>query len=151
VGGAWEPVQVGAGFGHDHLGGAPGYPSNGLQQRQRPRQRGDDPVNLARQPRDGLVSGVDAGQHLGGQQAVVGVEVAPQRGPQLGERDAQATLGQLGHGGGVAAAPDEGGEHRPARYPRMSVATDDSLLPASSSTFSRRWASRVRCWMTTLR
>jgi hypothetical protein len=28
--------------------------------------------------------------------------------------------------------------------PRMSVATDDSLMPASSSTFSRRWTWRVR-------
>jgi hypothetical protein len=44
--------------------------------------------------------------------------VAPQRGPELGELDAQATLGQLGHSGGVAAAPDEGGEHGPARHPQ---------------------------------
>jgi hypothetical protein len=28
--------------------------------------------------------------------------------------------------------------------PRMSVATQDSLIPASSSSFSSRWASRVR-------
>jgi hypothetical protein len=62
------------------------------------------------------------GEHLGGQQAVVDIEVAPQRGPELGELDAQATLGQLGHGRGVAAAPDEGGQHGPARHPRMSLA-----------------------------
>lgn len=24
--GAWEPMHVGAGLGHDHLGGAPGHP-----------------------------------------------------------------------------------------------------------------------------
>ena len=58
------------------------------------------------------------GEHLGGQQAVVAVEVAPQRGPQLGELDAQAPLGQLGHGGGVTAAPDEGSQHRPAGHPQ---------------------------------
>ena len=93
-------------------------PGNGLQQRQRPRVRGDHPVDLLRQPLDGLVGGVDAGQHLGGQQAVVDVEVAPQRRPQLGELGAQAPLGQLGHGRGVAAAADEGGEHGPARHPQ---------------------------------
>jgi hypothetical protein len=32
---------------------------------------------------------------------------------------------------------------RPER-PTMSVATDESLIPASSSSFSNRWTSRLR-------
>ena len=35
--------------------------------------------------------------------------------------------------------------------PLMSLATDDSLIPASSNSFSRRWISRARCRVTVVR
>ena len=45
---------------------------------------------------------------------------------------------------GVAFAGDQRFEHPPAATPSMSVTTESSLIPASSSTFWIRWVSRAR-------
>jgi hypothetical protein len=116
------------------------------------RCRGGEAADLGAEPVDGGVGGVDAGQHLADQQAVVGAEAADQCLLELGELGAQATLGQLGQQLGVVHAGDQGRQHRPAGDPQ-DVAGHPRQLgcrrpPAACSS---RWAWRVRSWITVLR
>ena len=100
---------------------------------------------------DRLVEVVELGQDLAHQQRVVAREATPERLPQEGQLRPQPAPGKLGEDlGSRVPATSAVSMSRPDR-PRMSVATEDSLMPASWSTLSSRWASRPRSSICALR
>jgi hypothetical protein len=85
------------------------------------------------------------------EQRVVGTKPAPQRLAQLGE---------LGRSRPLASSASVWGSRSPAtraasiarpEAPSTSVATESSLMPASSRVFWARWPSEAWAWMSRLR
>jgi hypothetical protein len=78
------------------------------------------------------------------------IEAALERLAQRRKLGAQAALGEIGEQLGVVPATSASSIARP-EAPRMSVATQSSLIPESSSALCRRLASRARSWIWVLR
>ena len=94
---------------------------------------------------------VQVSEDLGDDQRVVRLEITLQCPPQLRDLRAQLALGQFREQLG-SRVPDRSAcsIFRP-ETPSTSVATLESLIPASSSTLCSRLASRVRSWIGALR
>ena len=88
--------------------------------------------------------GIDAVEEQPGHERVMGTEPPGERFGQLRDLAAQRAFGKVGdHAGIILAAMRASSIARPDT-PVMSVATEDSLIPASSSSFSSRCTSRER-------
>ena len=74
-------------------------------------ERGDHPVDLARECADGLVQEVELGQYLADDQRVVCAETPLESEAEPRELGPESPAGQLGEDLGVAGAGDEGFEH----------------------------------------
>ena len=140
-----EAAHVGADLGDDALGGAPVDAGDGAQQPHLTPERGEHPVDLGRQLGDRLVQEVDLGQDGSDQQGVVGPEAPDQGLLELGDLGGRirprASWARIW---GSRSPSTRASSMARADFPWMSVATLDSLTPASCSTLSRRWASRPR-------
>ena len=140
-----EPGHVGAGLGDDHVGGDGTDPGDGADQVPESLKGLDhhlDPVGELLDRRRVLVDQVQV--HPGQERVVLG-EPAGQRLGQLRDLRPQPSLGQIREHGRVALSRRSAPRASPARrHPMMSEATADSLIPASSSSFSSRWTSRPR-------
>lgn len=79
-----------------------------------------------------------------GEERVVLGKPAVERLSQLGDLVAQPPLGQISQCDRVAVADDQRLQHRAPRYAEVSEVRAESLIPASSSGFSSRWAFRAR-------
>src|SRR6266536_1294656 len=151
VRGRGELAHVPTGLGQDNLGGAPVDPGDGLQQLQdRGVQGGDAAISAL--SRSMVASAASM-------RASISPTSSPWWGPKRPTR-ASWSWGSLARRRPLASSARSWGSRTPAtracsiarpETPRMSLATHDSLMPASSRSFSSRWASRVRSWMTVLR
>lgn len=131
MGGGGGAAHVDADLADDRFRGTPVDPRDGHQAVAGLSERGDEPVDLLRQPLDGGVQGVEVLEDLRHQQGVVGVEAPGEGRAQLGDLPAQGPLGQLGKGLGIPATGDQGGDMARPEAPRGSEATEDSFTPAS--------------------
>src|SRR5215210_5299828 len=128
------------------------YPWEGVKELYLLRERGDHLLYLHAQLSNGLLKVVDVSQHPANHEAVVSAESPFQCFPQSRDLRAKAAPSQLRQylrSGGAAnericskALPET---------PSARVATEESFIPASWSTFSRRWTSlandkEMRIW-----
>ena len=112
--GSWEPTHVRADLGQDHLSGALAHPWDRHQQLQQGRERGGHAGHLRAQAPDRLVQLVDAGQHLGDQQPMMGSKATLQGLPQCRQLGPQPPPSQLGQHLGIMGALNQCLQHRPA-------------------------------------
>lgn len=139
-----EPRHIESHFGDDHAGG--GEPDTGdlIQAGHRRAERGYLVLYLCVEFGDVDADLIDAGQHLGQQERVVIAESAGERLFQHRQLGAHASAGELGENLGVALSGDQRGQHVSPGGPEDVAATTESLICASSSSFSTRFFSAVR-------
>ena len=146
---SWELRHVGADLGDQQLGGPLVHTGDRVKQRHLLRERGDHHINLLGERLDRLVKEVDVSEDLRHDQRVVAGEASLERFAQRRQLDPQPALRELredpwvvGARASSIARPDT---------PSTLDATEDSLIPASWSTLSRRCTSRVRSSICALR
>jgi hypothetical protein len=144
VRGGREDGHVDADLSNELLGADPSDAGHRIQLGDLGRERSDLLVDLRGQLLDLGGEVVDPLQHHPAEEPVMVVEVASQGLLELAELGAHARAGQLGEHLGVTLSCDHRLEHLAARHPKMSLATLDSLIWASSRSFSTRCCSRVR-------
>ena len=115
------------------------------------RERDQPLLDLRGQRRDRLVQIVDVREDLRDDQRVVRFEVARERLPQRRQLLAQCAPCELGQNLGSRVPDTSASSISRPDTPSTSVATQDSLTPASSSTLCSRFASRARSWISDLR
>jgi hypothetical protein len=96
-------------------------------------------------------SAVEVRQDLGDKKAVMLPEAATQGLPQGGKFLAQRPASQVGQDSASVVPWTSASSMARPETPRMSVATDADVTPASSSTLWRRFAARVRSWINDFR
>ena len=145
--------HVGADLGDDHLGGAPLNAGDRAEQLNGRRERGDLLLDRVGEPRRSARRGSRCGRgSRRSRRACMMVEAALERLLQRGDLRAQPALGELGEYLGVGRALRRARRASPGPdLPRMSVATQSSLIPVSSSALCSRLASRWRSWICVLR
>ena len=115
------------------------YPWDGVKELYLLGERGDHPLYLDAQLSDGLVKVVDVSQHPADHEAMVSRESSFQCFLQSWDLRAEAAPSQLRQYLGIGSAANEricAGAL--PETPSARVATEESLMPASWSTFSRR-------------
>ena len=129
--GGRERVHVDADLGDQHLGGALLDAGDRHQQLTLPGERGDPLLDLARQPVDRLVEEVDVREDLRDDQRVLGVKAAHERLPERGDLLAQLALWPARRARSGSVVPVKRARRASPRpdLPRMSVATQSSLMP----------------------
>jgi hypothetical protein len=115
------------------------------------RERGDHLVDAAVQGGDRALQVLQVGKRQPDQQPMMVAEAAPQRLAQLGELGAQPALGQLGSTPGSRSPATRALRIARPETPSTSVATESSLMPASSRVFWMRWHSALWAWISRLR
>ena len=105
---------------------------------------GDDLLGSGVEPLDLGGEAVDLAEQNVGELGVVLIEAAGEGLDQGRILDPQPSFGQLREYARVAFSRDQGGQQARAETPMMLVATEDSLIRASSSNFSTRWMWRDR-------
>ena len=142
--GGGEPGHVDPDLGDDRRGGDRPDAGDVIEAGRRCRERGQIRLDLGVDGGDVGVDRVDARQHPGQQEPVVVVEVAVERlleeadlGPHPERANCASTLGSRSPpiNAAIIGRPDT---------PKMSEATTESLMQASSSSFSARFFSAVR-------
>jgi hypothetical protein len=118
VGRGGEAGHVQPGLGDDHRGRGGTDSGDLIQAGHRVSERGDLCFDLGVEVGDVRVQGVDAGEHLGQQEAVVVGEVPDERLFQLGDLGAHPRPGHLGQDLGVTFTADQGGHHLPPGDPK---------------------------------
>ena len=143
---AWggEAAHVEADLGDDHLRGGAADPGDLIQPVDRSGERGDLLVDLGLQLGDVGAGLVDARQHPGQQERMVVAEVAGKGLLQLAALGAQAGARQLRQRLGSRSPAMSAASIARPETPKLSLATTDSLIWASSSSFSTRCFSAVR-------
>jgi hypothetical protein len=107
VGRGWEAGHVQADLGDDHCGGGGGTDAGDLVQAgHRISERGEVGLDLGVQVSDVDVQGIDAGEHLGQQEAVVVGEVSDESFLQLRDLGTHPGPSHLGQDLGVALPVD---------------------------------------------
>ena len=142
--GGREDRHVGADLGDDVLRGAGLDPAQRAQQLNGGLERAQLLLDRVGQPLDLLIEEVQVRQDRADQQRPAGVEAALERLLELRDLLAQLAPGQLGQDLRVGRARAERVEHVPADLPRMSVATQSSLILDGLSALCSRLASRWR-------
>ena len=149
--GAREDAHVGADLGDDAFGAAPLNAGDRAEQLNGRGERADLLLDRLREPVDLLVEEVDVGEDRPDPGRVQPVEAALERLLERGQLLAQAALANSASTcGSVVPAISASSIARP-EAPRMSVATQSSLIPVSSSALCSRFASRERSWICALR
>jgi hypothetical protein len=139
-----EAAHVGADLGDDHLRGDPADASDLIQPVGRLRERGDRLLDLGVEFGDVGAGLVDAVKHGGQQEGLVVGEVAGEGLLQQAALGAQAGAGQLRQRLGSRSPAIRAASMSRPETPKLSEATTDSLIWASSSSFSTRCFSAVR-------
>jgi hypothetical protein len=151
VPGGREHRHVGADLGNDRLRGPLAHPGDGVQPVSSPGERGEHPVDVGIELGDRPLKLLQVRHGQADQQPMMGTKAAPQGLAQLRELGAQPPLGQLSqHLWSRSPATSASSIARP-EAPSTSVATESSLMPASSSVFWMRWPSEAWAWMSRLR
>ena len=153
-----EAAQIRADLSEEDLGRAPADAWNGLQPLLLGLKRAQAVSDLSADALQTGIEEVDVGQLLGDQEALMCAELAGERLLQLGDLLTQSPARQLGEGSDVGGSRDQRLQDIAPRLaptcpdlPRMSVATDASLIVAPSSTFCSRLTSLARSWMSVVR
>jgi hypothetical protein len=147
VSGIAEAGHVHSDLGHDGLGAAAVDAGDGVQQLNLRPERGDRPLDLGGQPSDGLVQVVELGQDLPDEQGVAGSEPAGEGLAELGIFFRSVPLASSARAWGSVVPSTRAPSMARPDAPRICEATEESLMPASCSTLSSRWASLARSWI----
>jgi hypothetical protein len=139
-----EPGHVHAELGDEQLRSELADPRDLIQPVDGAGEQGDELGKLGVEFGQVGVQGVHSGQHLGEQEGVLVGEEAGERLRQRAEFGAQAGPGQLREDLGSRSPATSAASMARPETPKMSLATTDSLIWASSSSFSTRWVSAVR-------
>ena len=115
------------------------YSWDGVKELYLLRKRGDHPLYLHAQLGDGLLKVIDVSQHPANHEAMVSGEPSFQCFPKSRDLRAKAAPSQLRQYLGIGGAANERicAKALP-ETPSARVATEESFIPASWSTFSRR-------------
>src|SRR5215212_10002020 len=115
------------------------YPWDGVKEFYLLRERGDHPLYIDAQLSNGLLKVVDVSQHPASHEAMVSGESPFQCSPQSRDLRAKAAPSQLRQYLRIGGAANERicAKVLP-ETPSARVATEESFIPASWSTFSRR-------------
>src|SRR5664280_617404 len=122
-----ETGHVHADLGDDHRGRGGTDTGDLVQASHRISERGKVGLDLGVEVGDVAVEGVDAGEHLGQQEAVVVGEVSDERLLQLGDLGAHPGPCHLSQDLGVAFTGDQGGQHLAAGDPEDVTGHDRQL------------------------
>ena len=137
--------HVGADLGDDHLGGAPLHAGDRAEQLNRRRERADLLLDRVREPVDLLVEEVEVREDRADDDARARRRSGP-RAPRAAPAASCAACplaSSASTAGSVVPATSASSIARPDT-PRMSVATQSSLMPVSSRILCSRLASRWR-------
>jgi hypothetical protein len=146
-----EAAHVGADLRDDALGGPLADPGDGVQAIPGLSERGDHPVDLGVQRRDGTLKVLKVVQRQAHQQPVMVAEAAVQRLPQQRKLLAQRAPGQLGQHLGVTLTGHQGSQHRPSRHAQHVGGHRVELDAGVFQGLCTRWHSAVWAWISRLR
>ena len=125
-------------LGEHALGRPLAHPRDGVQPVPSPRERGDHPVDMGVELGDRPLQLLQVRQGQMNEQRMVATKPAPQRLAQLRELGTQPALGQFGERLGSRSPATSAASIARPETPSTSVATQSSLMPASSKVFWMR-------------
>src|SRR6266545_6288238 len=146
-----EHAHIHPDLGDEHLRRPPIHAGDRVQATHLLRKRGDDLGDVRTQRLDHFVELVEVGQQLTDEKGVMG-----RKRPARAWRNAGSFLRSLPRArsaktSGSPVPRSKASSIARPETPRTSLATDANLMPASSSTFCSRLASRVCSWISALR
>jgi hypothetical protein len=107
------------------------------------RERGDHPLDLDAKIIDRIIEVVDVGHYLAHHEGMMRGEASLQSIPERGQLGAKTARANSAKTSGSVVPPTSASSIALPEAPSTRVATEESFIPASWSTFSRRWTSLV--------
>jgi hypothetical protein len=151
VSGIAEAGHVHSDLGHDGLGAAAIDAGDGVEQLNLGAERGYHPLDLRGQPADGLIQVVELGQDLPTSRAWWDPNRPVRASRSWGIFFRSVPLASSARAWGSVVPSTRAPSMARPDAPRIYEATEESLMPASCSTLSSRWASLARSWIWVLR